>query len=43
MMGSSGFGLLALQLMVEQVLPMSLASRRQPITECLQETHAFTV
>lgn len=39
MMGSSGFGLLALQLMVEQMLAMSLATRCQPITERSQETH----
>jgi hypothetical protein len=39
MMGSSGFGLLALQLMVEQVFAMRLATRCQPTTECPQETH----
>jgi hypothetical protein len=39
MMGSSGFGLLASQLMVEQVLAMMLAPRVQPIAEFSKETH----
>jgi hypothetical protein len=39
MMRSSGFGLLALQLTVEQVLAMTC----EPIAQCLQETHARSV
>jgi hypothetical protein len=43
MMRSSGFGLLALQLTVEQVLAMMLATTCEPIAQCLQETHARSV
>jgi len=35
----SGVGLLALQLMVEHVLPTKLAASCEPIAESLQETH----
>jgi len=37
----SGFGLLALQLTVEQVLAMKLASSCQTIAKRLQEAHLF--
>jgi len=43
MMGSSGFGLLALQLMVEQVLAMTFAARCQPVAQCSQEAHVGSV
>jgi hypothetical protein len=43
MVGSSGFGLLALQLMVQQVLAMMLTTSREPIAECLQKTHVWSV